>query len=177
MASIHKRGISWHVQIRRNGCPSLTKSFQTRGDADRWARHIDREVDLGVYKRKRDCPDHQMFSDLLERYRDTVSINKRGHAAEKWRLNALIRSWLGRVRIDELTATDISRYRDERLECVSQPSVLVEITLIRHCLQIAIDEWSVSIEINPTSTIRLPKPSPARTRRLEAGELDVLILG
>ena len=96
---------------------------------------------------------------------------------QKWRLNALIRSWLGRVRIDELTATDISRYRDERLECVSQPSVLVEITLIRHCLQISIDEWSVSIEINPTSTIRLPKPSPARTRRLEAGELDDLLLG
>jgi integrase len=177
MASIRKRGSSWHVQVRRNGYPSLTKSFQIRGDADKWARRIEREVDLGEYKGKRDCPNHKLFSDLLERYLGTVSINKRGYDAEKWRLNSLIRSWLGHIRIDELTATDISRYRDERLNCVSEPSVLIELTLVRHCLQIAIDEWSVPIENNPAAAIRLPKPSAARTRRLEAGELDALLLG
>ena len=106
MASIRKRGSSWHVQVRRNGYPSLTKSFQIRGDADKWARRIEREVDLGEYKGKCDCPNHKLFSDLLERYLGTVSINKRGYDAEKWRLNSLIRSWLGHIRIDELTATD-----------------------------------------------------------------------
>ena len=38
MASIRKRGSSWHVQIRQSGQPSLTRSFKKKPDAVAWGR-------------------------------------------------------------------------------------------------------------------------------------------
>lgn len=38
MATIRKRNQKWHVQIRRKGMSSLTRSFAQRADALEWAR-------------------------------------------------------------------------------------------------------------------------------------------
>jgi hypothetical protein len=109
MASIRKRGSVWHVQIRRKDHPSLTKSFQIKPDAERWARQIEREIDLGEYNFNKETTEYHLLKDILNRYRDTVSIQKRGHNDEKWRLNAMSRHWLGSCRIAGLSPALISK--------------------------------------------------------------------
>jgi hypothetical protein len=50
MASIRKRGdYQWEARIRRKGNPVTCKTFETRADAERWAREIESEMDRGVY--------------------------------------------------------------------------------------------------------------------------------
>jgi hypothetical protein len=45
MATIRKRGDKWHVQVRRNGCPTSTRTFIQRTDAQRWANQTEIEAD------------------------------------------------------------------------------------------------------------------------------------
>src|SRR5512138_1615094 len=45
MATTRKRGQRWHVQIRRKGRPSVTRSFLVKSDADAWARQQELEAD------------------------------------------------------------------------------------------------------------------------------------
>ena len=81
MASYRKRGGVWHIQIRRQGYPALTKTFNAKTDADRWVRGVERGLDLGHFSFNNDTPKATYLCDLLARYRDNVSINKRGF---KW---------------------------------------------------------------------------------------------
>jgi hypothetical protein len=45
MATLRRRGKRWQVQVRRNGRPSLSRSFQLKSDALAWARQQDLEAD------------------------------------------------------------------------------------------------------------------------------------
>ena len=93
MASYRKRGGVWHIQIRHQGYPALTKTFNAKTDADRWVRGVERGLDLGHVSFNNDTPKATYLCDVLARYRDNVSINKRGHDVEKWRLNAISQHW------------------------------------------------------------------------------------
>jgi integrase len=70
MASIRKRGSSWHVQIRQSGQPSLTRSFKKKPDAVAWARQTEAEIDRRGLHPSRSDLEQQTVSDLLKRYRD-----------------------------------------------------------------------------------------------------------
>ena len=48
MATIRKKGeLQWHVQIRKKGFPTATKTFSLKTDAERWARQVESEMDKG----------------------------------------------------------------------------------------------------------------------------------
>ncbi|WP_296277253.1 hypothetical protein [Pseudomonas sp. UBA7530] len=50
MATIRNRGeYQWEVQIRRKGYPAQRKTFETKADAQAWARMIESEMDRGVF--------------------------------------------------------------------------------------------------------------------------------
>lgn len=50
MATIRKRGDKWQVQVRRNGCPQVSRSFIRKVDAHAWARQMETEADRrGLY--------------------------------------------------------------------------------------------------------------------------------
>jgi hypothetical protein len=48
MASIRKRGNKYHVQVRRVGQASVTKTFHELKDAKAWARLMEVKADKGV---------------------------------------------------------------------------------------------------------------------------------
>ncbi|MFU8817564.1 MAG: tyrosine-type recombinase/integrase, partial [Pseudomonadales bacterium] len=47
MATIRERSGRYHVQIRKAGHPTLTKSFTTRRDGERWARQTEAAIERG----------------------------------------------------------------------------------------------------------------------------------
>ena len=49
MATIRKRGnYQWEAQIRKRGFPSQTKTFNTKVEAEAWAKMIESEMARGV---------------------------------------------------------------------------------------------------------------------------------
>ena len=45
MATIHRRGARWRVQVRRRGLPPLSKTFGKHEDATRWAQTVGGGID------------------------------------------------------------------------------------------------------------------------------------
>lgn len=48
MASIRQRGGKWQARVIRTGFPAVVKTFDTHGDAQRWARSIERGIHIAV---------------------------------------------------------------------------------------------------------------------------------
>ena len=78
MATLRKRNNRWHVQVRRNGHPSQTKSFLSKTDAHKWVRQVEGEMDKAAFPTDKRILEELTAADLITRYRDTVAINKCG---------------------------------------------------------------------------------------------------
>ena len=123
MATIRKRGTKWQVQIRRVGVGSVSRSFHVRKDAEAWARQTEVQADRCELPDDPRALQHVTFGQLVERYRDTVSIKKRGAEVERIVLAAFLRQPICRKRLSEIGPEDFASYRDERLQVI-KPSTL-----------------------------------------------------
>jgi hypothetical protein len=102
MATIRKRGTKWQVQVRRVGHRSISASFNVLKDARAWARQRETEVDRGALAPDAKCLRRLTLGELVERYRDTVSVAKRGHEVERIVLNAFLRHPICRKPLSDL---------------------------------------------------------------------------
>jgi integrase len=166
MASIRKRGNVWQAQVRRKSSPSLYQSFPTKAEAQAWAREAEVSLDRGTPLVKQEALERITLGDLLRRYLREVVPHKKGYITEAYRIGFLLRRDISSLALEHLTPANIANYRDSRLKEVSSGTVRRELTVLRHCLEKARKEWSVSISSNPVAAIDKPKDSPARTRRL-----------
>ena len=67
MASLRNRNGVWQERILRKGQPEVSKSFQTRQDAERWARHIETQIDKDSYTSV-SLAENTTFAEVVERY-------------------------------------------------------------------------------------------------------------
>jgi len=176
MASIRKRGDRWHVQVRRQGFPQLTRSFTLKTDAERWARQIEAEADRSGLLVDPKVLRQTTLRDLIERYRDTVVVNKRGRDIETIILNAVLRKPFVRLALTEATSAVFGTYRDERLEAVKPATVCRELGILQHMFEVARKDWGFPMPANPLKAVRKPKLNKGRDRRLDGpAELAALI--
>lgn len=77
MATIIKRGEKYLVQIRRKGLPTTCRSFHAKADAEQWARHMEIKADRGDLPTPTRVLAGFKVRDVIERYRDEITINKR----------------------------------------------------------------------------------------------------
>ncbi len=173
MAYIRERGkYQWHADINRKGYPRLSKTFNTKAEAERWARGIEREMDAGEFRDRRPAAE-MTLGRAIERYRDEVSPRNKGHDVEKLRLNALLNQKLASYSFAALTPEIITQYRDKRLEKVKPATVRRELDLLSQVINHAILDWHIPAT-NPISLARRPAPSKARDRRLKGDEETLL---
>jgi integrase len=115
------------------------------------------------------------LGQLVERYRDTVSVRKRGYEVERVVLNAFLRQRICRKPLSEIGASDFASYRDERLTVIKESTLKRELAPLHNMFELARDEWGLPLRENPLSKVRLTSIQGRRERRLKKGELDQLI--
>ena len=165
MASITCRGdYQFQVIVRRKGYQSQTKTFETRAEAQKWARDVESKMDKGRFRDRREI-ESTTLGQALEKYLNTVTPTKRGHVAERNRIKQLQRHPLNLRSLDSLRSCDFAEYRDERLGAVSGNSVRLELALLSHLYTIAIKEWSMPLD-HELRNVRKPKAGEGRERRL-----------
>lgn len=169
MAGIWKRGNYWRAYIRRQGYPHQNCSFDTRAEAEAWARRVESEMDRGAFVDRTEA-EITSFGDLLKRYAEEISPHKKSGNGEILRIGKLRKDKLAEYKISALTRKVIVEYRDARLRLVTGSTVNRELTLIGHVITIARKEWGIPLEVNPVSMIRRPKENRARARRLSSDE-------
>jgi len=106
MASIRKRGDKYHVQVRRVGQASVTKSFRERRDAQAWARLMEVKADKGDLLADPKALKQTTLSEIIGKYRDTITPTKRSHETERLVLSAFLLHPICRRRLSELRAED-----------------------------------------------------------------------
>lgn len=72
MPTIRKKGeAQYHVQIRKRGYPTQTKTFAKEADAKRWATIIESEMERGVFVSRSEA-EATLVSHLLQRYANEI---------------------------------------------------------------------------------------------------------
>ena len=176
MASIRKRSGKYQVQVRRIGQPHISRSFIERKDALQWARQMEIAAD------RHDLPTvldrralNITLSELVGRYRDTITVGKRGGHIERIVLNAFALHPICRKSLAQLRTADFATYRDDRLKEIKPGSLKRQLGPIHNLFEIARNEWGIPIRENPLDKLKLVAPDQRRERRLKEGEFERLM--
>ncbi|MEB0078071.1 site-specific integrase [Pseudomonas sp. CCI3.2] len=171
MASYEKRGESWRAQIRRKGHPSLSATFDTKAEAQRWAAEIEGDMSRSRFVDTREAESTTLFK-ALERYENEVTKHKKGSKQEavrihKWQVSAYALKSLAGIR-----SSDMAEYRDAQIKLGRSPAtVRLDLAVISHLYSTASKDWGIEGIKNPCQSIRMPKGSKERNRRPSAAEL------
>ena len=169
MAAIKKRGKKWQVQIFKNGVRK-SATFDTKSAAMQWS--LDEENKIQSAKDGKNL--NLTVTDILTRYKETVSPTKRGERFEILRINKILTDPIAEVKLFDLRAFHVAEWRNQRLKEVSPSSVAREMTIIKHAFEIARKEWHW-LESNPANDVAKPKTPPPRDRRITDEEIEQVL--
>ena len=175
MATIRKLRGRWQAQVRRRGMKPRCKSFDSKNEAEKWARELESQVDkFGA------APDTRILESttlgaLMKRYAQEVSPSKRGSTQEIQRLGVLQRHDLAYRTLVGLSQQDIALFRDERLKTVKPATVVRELAILSHVLDVAMRDWGYPLAQNVVKMVRRPTINNSRSRRLPPSEEQCLL--
>jgi len=165
MASFTKVGKRYRADVCVNRIRK-SKSFRTKAEARGWALQTEIEIETGVGD-----PTHHLLEDALTRYRDEVTVLKKGKKQEHNRINAMLKLPLAQMRLNDITSDDMGKYRDERLKKNGGGTVNRELSLISVIFNRARIEWKWTSH-NPISDVTRPKNPRPRDQRINDDEIQ-----
>ncbi len=172
MATIRKRGSRFQAIVRVTGYPQKSKSFHLRKDAEKWARSIEAQMEAGTYQAQK--PSDMLLSELLTRYRDKVTVSKKGRLQETNRINRLLRDGIASCRLCDLSPAALAKFRDRRIRDGVR-ACQYDLIIIRHAIATGRNEWGLYLPEDPFASLRVPNGVRKRVRRLEGEEHDRLL--
>ena len=175
MPTIRKKGEGqYHVQIRKRGYPTQTKTFTKEADARRWATIIESEMERGVFVSRTEA-EATLVKDVLQRFATEILPTKRSEQSDKSRIKTLTEAF-GDYRLASLNSTQIARFRDQRLKVVGPQSVIHEINLLNRVLKTATMDWGIALPGGlPTTQVRKPTKPRGRDRRVTEEEITKIL--
>lgn len=175
MPTIRKKGEGqYHVQIRKRGYPTQTKTFTKEADAKRWATIIESEMERGVFVSRSEA-EATLVRDVLQRFATEILPTKRSEQSDKSRIKTLTEAF-GDYRLASLNSTQVARFRDQRLKVVGPQSVIHEINLLNRVLKTATMDWGIALPGGlPTTQVRKPVKPRGRDRRVTEEEITKIL--
>lgn len=167
--AVRKVGKRWRAEVYYQGKRVASKYFETKKAAMLWEEF---EKERAKNNQKHDSP-NRTFSDILIRYRDSVTPQKKGAIWETRRLEMILRDPLASIPLDQLSKRHFADWIERRLQSVSGSSVNREMNLLSHCCRVAMNDWEW-ISAMPTTGVSRPKEAKARDRRITTDEIDQL---
>ena len=176
MATFRKRSNAWQARIQRSDYPDISKSFKSYSEAVSWARKIESEQDAGINTQQIKANNTVLLKELLERYKNEVTIHKKHSSAEAYRVNFWLRHPLANLPISTIRSSDVAKWREERVKLGRSPNTLrLELAVLSNLFTVATNEWGFEELSNPTTKVKLPKLPSGRVRRLCANEFELII--
>jgi integrase len=175
MAYIAQRGAFWRAEVRRRGLTPIYRTFDTRQQAQQWARRIESEIDCGAYI-DRTSAERTTLREAMLRYQREIVPTKQHPKQENHRIAKWLEHDLAHRTLANLRGADFALYRDARRDAGrAENTIRLELQLVSHIFEIARKEWGMEGLQNPLKNIRKPSGSRARDRRLRPGEFETLL--
>lgn len=154
----------------------LSESFRTRAEAARWAAEREAEIEdarVGKVPRK-------TLREALERYKATVTPDKRGWRPESIRIDKFIATipFIDRPLAD-ITSDDWASWRDSLArgskdrKPLQAGSIIRDFNVIRAVHTVALEEWGW-LKVNPLKRVKNPPKPRARQRLLSDSEVKAI---
>lgn len=173
MATFRNRHGKWQARVARKGIKPISKSFQNKQDAERWARQVEADIDKGSYTNVA-LAERTLLKDVIERYIQEVTLQTRSMKEDRYRLGAMMRHWIGSLTMIQLNPAKVAKYRDERLKKVSAGAVIRELAYISSIINHSRREWGINMT-NPVPFVKKPPSPQGRNRILTDAELERLL--
>ena len=168
------RGYTYRATVDRVGFKRISKTFDNKTDANKWARRLERQIDLGELHDYSEAS-KLTLGDIIRRYIAEGKHLDKKDVMVKTRLNNLLSDTISDLNLLRLSTKHIAEYRDRVLRVWSPNTFNNHKSLLSVVIDTAITEWGVYIPLNPVRHIkRVPIP-PARERVLTLHEYDRLM--
>jgi integrase len=172
MAGIWQYRGKWKCQVRKEGFPSQSKTFETKTEAVAWGAEVESQMNRGMFAgstTKQSITIH----DMLQRYLSEESPGKAYSAADISRSKPLIAA-LGAYHVHKLAHVDLATYKRDRLTLRSPQTVTHELNLLHRAYVIAATEWGIILPngIPKTSRPALPR---GRGTRLRPSQIEIIV--
>ena len=184
MAAIRKRTGPrgkpvWQAQIIRLGFKPQYHTFDTKGEAEAWARRAESEMDAGAWHDRTEG-DRTSLADALNRYGLEVTPRKAPATAQReiLKIKRMRRCSLAPIALSRLTGKDVAEYiREREGQRVKSATVLSELATISHLYTVARSAWGMPYLVNPVPLAKAAKPKipRGRERRLVGDEEEHLL--
>ena len=176
MASIRKRGdLQWEARIRRKGYPVTCKTFNTKADAEKWARDVEGEMDRGIFVSRVEA-ENTTLKEALERFVAEYVPRYKHPDVQRYTAGKLMRRKIASKFLAVIRAKDIAEYiRERESEGMSGNPIRLDLALLSRLYNVAKTAWGMESLVNPVQRVPRPKISTGRTRRLEGDEEERLL--
>jgi integrase len=167
----------WQVQIVRRGFPPQYRTFNTRDQAESWARVTEAQMDQGLWH-DRSEGDRTLLREALVRYEQEITPRKASQQPERSRIRMVSGSFLGGLALSRITGRDVADYiRDRQAGGASAHTVRLDLSLLSHLYSVARSAWGMEYLVNPVPLAKLARPKipRGRERRLLEGEEEKLL--
>lgn len=171
MGTIRNRNGKFQAQVRRLGTTTISKTFMNKKEAMVWVRSIEARLDAGEINVV--VPKAISLGDIMRRYSEEITPQKKGRQQELRRLCRLLRDSIASTPLSKLNGSVLAQFRDRRIKDGIR-AAQYDLILIRHALKIARMEWGINLINNPMDNVRIPNGIRRRQRRLQEGEWQSL---
>lgn len=67
MASVRRRGNTWQARVSQKGFPAEVRTFDSKAEAERWARAVESEMDRGVHVSRQEA-ERTTLAEVIGQY-------------------------------------------------------------------------------------------------------------
>lgn len=185
----NKKGISYQVNIRKEGYKPIYKTF--KGDkaeqrAKKWAKTVESQMDLGIYK---EFSDNNYQINTVEELIDYFDINVARQRYAHYEKYIVMFNWwkdkIGKIKLKELTTSILTSCKNilinEKIkkgdkEITRKPNTINKYLMCMSAiLTYAVNELEI-LEVNPMSKVKTLKKPNGRTKFLNDEEINQFAL-
>lgn len=170
MGTIRNRGdYQFQAQVRRAGYPAQSKTFDTRKDAEKWVRAIEREMDTGTFI-PRDEAERTTIAMLAERYLEERARNMKSKRQEEQRVNAISKKF-GKYHLSAIAPSMVAEWMKDLGKTRSPQTVQHYAATLGRLYKAAAVDFGIPLPLgNPVANVRKPVVRNERDRILDNDE-------
>ena len=166
----YKSTVSYNCIVKRVGFKTISRNFDTKIGAKKWARTIERKLDQG------EVFDYSQASrltlrGLLDRYiNENKHRSKKGWRMEEYRSGYIKEDTIADCNCLRLSSKHLVEFRDRRLKTVSNSTFNKDLSFLSQVIETAIHDWEIGFPSNPCKTVKRKADPKPRSRVFKGDE-------
>ncbi len=147
----------------------VTKTFETASLAVKWLAAVETDVARGQYLDQTEAQ-RKTLANIIKRYQDDClgdDSEKRGADKEKNHLKVVLEDEVCRIKMSELTSSDLAKFRDRMKKYKYAPATIVRrLNLIQTVIEHARREWKIHLPANAMHLVKRPAGADRKRDRV-----------